>query len=386
MISARDRVLTAFDHREPDRVPFDLGSVQVTGIHATAYRSLREALGLPGTAVTFCDTIQQLATIEDDLAQTLGIDFRGLYPLNSHNWGVVDQDAGEYWAYHDEWGITHHRPKEQGFYYSIVDVPLPTMELTAEAIEAFPWPDMGAAWRVAGLREQAMAFRDAGYAVVLKDAFAGIFEFAQRVVGMENLLIMMSMEPQQAGLLFDKLLDLKLAYWQTALGELGDFVDVVTYADDYGTQYSQLISPAMFRKQLKPRVAQVFALQAKLAPHARRFFHSDGNVRPLIPDFIEIGVNILNPVQTTATGMDPVELKHDFGQELIFWGGGVDTQGVLPNGTPQQVKDDVRRNIEALAPGGGYVFNTVHNIQADVPAANILTMWEALQEFGGYDV
>ncbi len=165
---------------------------------------------------------------------------------------------------------------------------------------------------------------------------------------------------------------------------MGDVVDVVTYADDYGTQVSQLISPAMFRKQLKPRVQQVLALQAELAPHAKRLFHSDGNVRPLIPDFIEMGVDILNPVQGTAVNMNPFDLKREFGQDLAFWGGGVDTQGILPNGTPQEVKDDVRRNIEALAPNGGYVFNTVHNIQADVPPENILAMWQALQEYGTY--
>ncbi len=383
-MNSRERVLTTLNHREPDRIPFDLGSVQVTGIHEIAYHNLRQALGLPGTAPNLCDTIQQLATIEDDLAEQMGIDFRGLYPLNSHNWGINEEDAGEYWAYHDEWGITHHRPKEGGFYYSIVEVPLPKFDFTEGDIEQFPWPDMGAHWRVEGLREQAEQFRAAGYAVVLKDAFAGIFEFAQRVIGMENLLILMGMDEQKAAVLFDKLLELKLAYWGTALGELGDVVDVVTYADDYGTQHSQLISPAMFRKQLKPRVRQIFELQAALAPQAKRFFHSDGNVRPLIPDFIEIGVDILNPVQATATGMDPVELKQDYGRDLVFWGGGVDTQGILPNGTPQQVKDDVKRSIEALAPGGGYVFNTVHNIQADVPPQNILAMWEALQEYGAY--
>ncbi len=384
-MNSRERVLTAFDHREPDRIPFDLGSVQVTGIHETAYRNLRQALGLPHTTVDLCDTIQQLATIEDDLAERLGIDFRGLYPLNSHNWGIKDVDAGAYWAYHDEWGITHHRPKEGGFYYSIVEVPLPRFDFTEQEIEQFPWPDMGASWRMDGLHEQAVQFRAAGYAVVLKDAFAGIFEFAQRVIGMENLLILMGMDEKRAGVLFDKLLDLKLAYWQTALGEVGDLVDVVTYADDYGTQFSQLISPAMFRQQLKPRVRQIFELQKALAPQAKRFFHSDGNVRPLIPDFIEIGVDILNPVQTTASGMDPVELKKEYGADLIFWGAGVDTQGILPNGTPAEVKEDVRRNIEALAPGGGYVFNTVHNIQADVPPENVVAMWEALQEFGVYE-
>ena len=139
----------------------------------------------------------------------------------------------------------------------------------------------------------------------------------------------------------------------------------------------------MFRKQLKPRVQQVFELQARLAPHAKRFFHSDGNVRPLIPDFIEIGVQILNPIHIRATGMEPAALKRDFGRDLVFWGGGVDTQGVLPTGTPQQVKDDVRRNVEALAAGGGYVFNTIHNIQADVPPENILAMVAALRDIHG---
>ena len=384
MMNSRERVLTALDHREADRIPFDLGSIQVTGIHEAAYRNLRQGLGLPETAVTLCDTIQQLALVEDDLVERLGIDTRGLYPRNSHNWGIVEEDVGDYWAYHDEWGITHHRPKENGFYYSIVDVPLPKYDIAAEDLAQLSWPDMGAKWRVDGLRQQAERYRAAGYAVVLKDAFAGIFEFAQRVVGMENLLLMMSLDPQAAGLLFDKMLELKLAYWQTALTELGDLVDVVTYADDYGTQVSQLISPAMFRQQIKPRVRQVLALQAELAPHARRLFHSDGNVRPLIPDFIEMGVDILNPVQGTAVNMNPVDLKREYGRDLVFWGGGVDTQGILPNGTPQEVKDDVRRNIDALASGGGYVFNTVHNIQADVPPENIIAMWQALQEYGVY--
>ena len=383
-MNSRERVLTTFAHQEPDRIPFDLGSVQVTGIHEIAYRNLRRVLGLPDTAVTLCDTIQQLATVEDDVVERLGIDLRGLYPLNSHNWGIVEEEGGDYWVYRDEWGITHHRPKDGGLYYGIAESPLSTLAITPDDIARHPWPDMGAQWRVAGLREQAQQYRAAGYAVVLKDAFAGIFEFAQRIVGMENLLLMMSMDEKAAGRLFDKMLALKLDYWQTALTELGDVVDVVTYADDYGTQISQLISPRMFRKQLKPRVAQLFALQAKLAPHAKRFFHSDGNIRPIIPDFIEMGVDILNPVQGTAVGMEPAELKQQYGQDLIFWGGGVDTQGILPNGSPQEVKDDVRRNIETLAPGGGYVFNPVHNIQADVPPENIVAMWEALQEYGAY--
>ena len=140
----------------------------------------------------------------------------------------------------------------------------------------------------------------------------------------------------------------------------------------------------MFRQQLKPRLRILFDRLRQLAPNTRRFFHSCGNVRPLLPDFIEIGVEILNPVHTRAAGMEPAALKRDFGDALVFWGGGVDTQGVLPTGTPQEVRDDVRRNIEALAPGGGFVFNTVHNIQADVPPQNIIALWEALQKYRVY--
>jgi uroporphyrinogen decarboxylase len=177
---------------------------------------------------------------------------------------------------------------------------------------------------------------------------------------------------------------LKLDYWQKALVELGDLVDIVTYADDFGTQESQIISPDMFRRLIKPRVKILFETLIKSAPHAKRFFHSDGNVRPLISDFIEMGVEILNPIHIRAKDMEPAGLKRDFGRDLAFWGGGVDTQGILPYGTPREVKDDVRRNIEALAPGGGYVFNTIHNIQADVPPENLIAMWQALQEYGVY--
>jgi uroporphyrinogen decarboxylase len=382
-MTSRERLLAALAHIEPDRVPLDLGSTQVTGIHAVAYRNLREALGLPPVAVQLSDAIQRLALPDDDLVQALAIDTRGLFPLNSHNWHVREEDAGDVWAYHDEWGITHHRPKPVGLYFSVVQVPL-AGRLTMEAIEKHPWPDMGDPRRIAGLRAQAEQYRAAGYGVVLKDPFAGLFEMAQRIAGMEDLLVLMATERAVAVALFARLLDLKLAFWEMALPQLADLVDVITQADDYGTQTSQLISPRMFRQQLKPLLRESFACVQRLAPRAKRFFHSCGNVRPLIPDLIEIGVEILNPVHIRASGMEPTALKREFGRELVFWGGGVDTQGVLPQGTPQEVQEEVQRNLEALAPGGGYVFTPVHNIQADVPVENIVAMWQALQRYGVY--
>lgn len=384
-MNSRQRLLTTLNHQEPDRVPFDLGSAQITGIHLVAYRRLRQTLGLPAVEPQVCDAIQQLALPDEDLIQRLGVDVRGLFPLNSHNWNVIEKKAGDYWLYHDEWGITHRRPRPEGLYYSIVQVPLPGPDVSAADIERHRWPNMADPRRIAGLRQQAEQYRAEGYAVFLKDPFAGIFEMSQRIVGMENCLMMMVTDPEVMEALFDKLLELKLSFWDMALPRLADVVDVISYADDYGTQSSQLISPAMFRARIKPRLEILFGHIKRLAPTARLFFHSDGNVRPLLPDFIELGVDILNPVQFTAAGMELAALKRDYGQSLVLWGGGVDTQGTLPAGTPQQVKQEVRRNVETLAPGGGFVFNTIHNIQADVPPENILAMWEALQEYGRYE-
>jgi uroporphyrinogen decarboxylase len=382
--TSRERLLATLAHQEPDRVPLDLGSTQVTGIHVIAYHRLRQALGLPPEEPQICDVIQGLALPDADVIERLGVDVRGLFPLNSHNWKVAEQEDGEYWSYQDEWGITHRKPRPDGLYYSLWKVPLDRPELTVQDIARHPWPRLDDPQRIAGLRGQAEAYRAAGYAVVLKDPFAGLFEMAQRIVGMENLLVMMGLNKALAAALFDKLVELKLSFWEMALPQLGDVVDVISQADDYGTQVSQIISPRMFREQLKPSWKTIFDRLRILAPDARRFFHSCGNVRPLLPDYVELGVEILNPVHVRAKDMEPVALKRDFGDALVFWGGGVDTQGVLPNGTAQEVKEDVRRNIEALAPGGGFVFNTVHNIQADVPAENLAAMYAALSEYGLY--
>jgi uroporphyrinogen decarboxylase len=173
----------------------------------------------------------------------------------------------------------------------------------------------------------------------------------------------------------------KSAYWERALRDVGDLVDVVVEADDLGGQQSLLLSPKTYRRLIKPRHQRLFGFIKKQAP-VKVFYHSCGAIRPLIGDLIEAGIDILNPVQVSAAGMDPRELKREFGRDLVFWGGGVDTQQVLGTGNPQQVRDDVQRNVEALAPGGGFVFAAVHDIQANVPPENIMAMWEAWRDFG----
>jgi uroporphyrinogen decarboxylase len=389
-MNGRERLLTALDHQEPDRVPFDLGSTQVTGIHTVAYRGLRERLGLPAVTPAICDHVQGLALPDDDLLDCLHVDVRGLFPLNSHNDRVSERirrepkgDGEEVEAFVDEWGITYHRPYPGGLYFTAVRHPLEGAT-TVDDVARHPWPDTGDPRRVVGLCDLAATYRAQGRAVMIKGVLAGVFEMAQRVRGMAPLMMDMASDEALAGALLDKMVELKLGFWEMALPQLRDVVDVISEADDYGTQLSQLISPRMFRRLIKPRLAMLFGRMKELAPDARLFFHSCGNVRPLLPDFIEMGVDILNPVHVRAAGMNPVELKRDFGRDIVFWGGGVDTQDVLPHGTPADVRDDVRRNIDALAPGGGFIFNTVHNIQADVPPENVVAMWQALREYGVY--
>ena len=392
-MTSRERVLTALDHREPDRVPYDLSSTQVTGIAVEACRALRRHLELPELEPVICDIVQQLCMPRDDLMARLEVDTRGLFPKSHYNlplpvggetWRRTHVDAGETWQYRDEWGCLQSFPKRGGLYYTVVETPLPGTDVTVEQVEALPLPAGDEPWRFEGLREDAKRFRDEGTAVVLRSICAGMVEMAVRVRGMENFLVDLMINPAAAEALLQRFLDIKLAFWERALAELGDVVDVIMEADDYGTQESQLISPETFREKVKPKLAELVAHMKKRAPQARVFFHSCGSVRPIIPDFIEVGIDILNPVHISAAGMEPTGLKRDFGADICFWGGGVETQSVLPRGTPQEVRDDVRRNVEALAPGGGWVFNTIHNIQADVPPENVMAMRDALAEYGTY--
>jgi uroporphyrinogen decarboxylase len=178
-------------------------------------------------------------------------------------------------------------------------------------------------------------------------------------------------------------LELKMAYWDKMLAEVGDIADAVLESDDMGSQIDMLFSPAMYRRLVKPRHKLLYDF-IKSRTKAKIFFHSCGAIRKVLPDLIEVGIDILNPVQVSATGMDSADLKRDFGKDLTFWGGGVETQQVLSRGTVQEVKDDVHRRIDDLAPGGGFVFATIHAIQANVPPENVLAVWEALRQYDRY--
>lgn len=383
-MTSRERLRTTLQHKEPDRVPFDLASTQVTGISCAAYSRLRKHLGMPMLEPQMLDVMQQVVIPHNDLLERFKVDTRGVFPLTSSNWNVTPKDVGDCWTVEDEWGLKHRMPKADGHYFSLYESPLDDTMLTTAAVDNLRWPNPKDPRRWAGLREQAEAFHAHGYPVVMRGLCAGILEMACRVRPMDKFMMDLAASEVAAVHLLRKIAELKVEFWEAVLDDLGDVIDVVAEADDYGTQDSMLISPLMYRKLLKPLQAELFKVIKKKSRDGFIFFHSCGNVRELIPDFIEIGADILNPVHIAAAGMEPAALKQDFGGDIVFWGGGVETQSVLPRGTPEQVREDVKKNIAALAPGGGFVFNTVHNIQPDVPPENIVAMWEALQEFGRY--
>lgn len=382
-MNGRERILTTLQHREPDKVPFDLGSTPVTGIHHIAYRKLRKALGLTEKEPTIWHISQQLAWVDDDVHEALKTDTKGARPKAPSSWQLKFTEDDDYVYYTDEWGITRRRQKKNGYYFDLFSSPLADAK-TISDIERYPFPDPVEDDRFEGLREFAEKVRAEGRAFVLGGISAGMLEMGLWLRGFENFFCDLHENRKLAEAICDKILELKIRYWEKALALVSDLVDVVQEGDDYGGQQGLLISPKLWREIFKPRLRQLFSHIKGCAPHVFIFFHSCGSIYEIIPDLIEVGVDILNPVQVAAANMDTKRLKREFGDSLAFWGGGVDTQRVLPRGTPEQVREEVKRRIEDLAPGGGFVFNTVHNIQADVPPENILTMWEAVQEFGQY--
>jgi len=382
-MNSRERVLLTLNHREPDRVPFDLGGTVVTGIHHKAYVAWRQALGLPPREPQIVDMIQQLARVDDDMMDRLAVDMRNISPRSSASFQITVGDMGEYTYFHDEFGIGWRSPKDGGWYYDMFDHPL-RGEKTVEDIERFPLPDPLDPARFVGLREAALRVRDEEQrAVVFGNISAGIFEMLTWTRGYEDAYADWGASSPVAIKFMDRMLQLQLAYWEKALSLVGDVIDVAQIADDIAGQNSPLISPRSYRKLLKP-VHKELCDFIHARTNAKIFMHSCGAIRAFIPEFIEIGVDIINPVQVSATGMDSAELKREFGKDIVFWGGGVDTQHVLGTGTSEEVRAEVKRRIEDFKPGGGFVFNTVHNIQGNVPAENLMAMWEALREYGVY--
>lgn len=384
-MTAKERVETALAHREPDRVPFDLGSMPFSGIAKIAYQNYSAYAGLGLPEPPLFDIKQQLATPDARLLEGLGVDTR---PVRRGRVAPRDQPlevVGGYERYHDEWQLGWRRPVVGGLYFDLFDHPLrPFADL--DALRAgYPWPDTAAEWRFDGLVDEVDRLAASGCALVLGGVCAGVWEMALWLRGYDQFLLDMAADPALADWLIGHLVDLKLAFWERALGLVGERISVVYEADDLAAQEALLVSPAMYRRLVKPHHRRLFEGIRRYAPNVKILYHTDGAVWTVIPDLIELGIDILNPIQVSAAGMgDTAALKREFGRELCFWGGACDSQGTLPHGTPAAVREETKRRLGDLAPGGGYVFAGIHNVLADVPPENLEALWSTFREEAGY--
>ena len=371
-MNSRERVITSLNHKHPDRIPLDLGSSFVTGISKDAYINLMNYLKKDIGEIEFSDTLQQLVIPKEELLIELGVDVRGLIPNIVRKKPIIEK-SGESEYFTDEWGVTWEKP-QGSLYFNLVKSPL-SGDIDINDVDNFPWPDTGNIKLIEGLEEKAKKFYDDGYAVILESVCAGIFEMSCRIRGTQDFLIDLVVNPDLACKIMDKFVELKMRFYEMVAQNLGNYIQFIREGDDIAGQESLMVSINMYRNLIKPRHEKIFKYQKELFPQPFFiFFHSDGYIYDLLPDFIETGIDILNPVQITGKSLK--DIKKEFGKYISFWGGGCDTQKVLPFGTIEDVKNDVKNRIEQLSTSGGFIFCSIHNIQADVKPENIIAMYD----------
>jgi uroporphyrinogen decarboxylase len=374
-LSHRDRVLAAINHEVPDRFPIDLGGSPASGINLYAYQRLKRHLGLPGPIRVQTER-SLLAWPDDAILELFDVDLRLVVahtPEDSRERGFFDEAAYAVEAeYTDIWGVVRRRPP-RGHYY-VVHAPFEKDELSLADLDAHPWPSPTKT-DVAGLRREAERLRRETDCALVVHVPGRLFSLGQFMCGFANWLVQLKVNPEFCEALLDRGLAIQLAMAEETLKAVGDAVDILYLADDYGMQTGPLISPELFRRIFKPRMARLIQFLRERSS-ARIAFHSCGSVYALIPDFIDVGVELLNPVQVSAADMDTARLRHEFGHKLAFWGA-VDSQQVLPYGTPADVRAEVARRMRDLGPG--YIPYSVHNIQAEVPPENILAIVNAIR-------
>jgi uroporphyrinogen decarboxylase len=383
-ISARERVVRALNHEEPDRVPIDLGGFQ-TGIHKISYQSLINHLGLK-EVVRDLDPVQGLAIPSEAVLEKFHVDLRYItaHGPDSFQGGIeINERAGKRWHdLCDEFGIVWSMPEDQMLYMDISHHPL--ANATIQDIETYPFPNGGDPTRFTGVRENALAMRlNTPYAI--SSGICGVtYEICWYMRGLERWFMDMIENPSFCEALIDRTSQYWVDWMEGFLLQTGDLLDIVMIGDDLAGQNGPLFSPMFYRKIVRPRQQRIIDTIKKLS-QAKIWYHTCGDCSQYIPDLIEMGVDILNPVQISAREMDPRKLKEKFGKNIVFWGGGIDSQRVLPFASPEKIREEVKNNLEIFKPGGGYVFNNVHNIQPGVPAENIVAMYEAAYEFGFYN-
>lgn len=407
-LTSRERVRRALNHEEPDRVPVDFGASRVTGIGAIAYKNLLRHLGF-AEDVRVYDLKQQLAEPSLAVINRLGGDVlqlhrlgptSGLAFLEIDRWkpgSLTDGSPclvpealeetrradGTIELRHDDQLYAWRAP--DALYFEVCYAPLARAEKPAD-IDAFIWPDP---WT--GREEQFVRRRvQELYHGTDKALFAGLpmfvcsfFELSLTLFGFENFMLKIAADRGLVEYWLDAKLAHDLAILDRFLAVAGPCLDVIQTNDDFGAQEGLQISPRCYRELFKPRQKKWIEF-VKARTQAKVFLHCDGAIADLLPDFIEIGIDILNPLQTSARGMDPRFIKREFGRDLCFWGGGIETQTTLPFGTVQDIRREVRERVNLLGRGGGYVFAPIHNLQPDIPPDKVLAIYDTVAACGRY--
>ncbi len=403
-MTPRERVMAALNHRQPDTVPLDLSGHRSSGIAAMAYPKLRAHLGLPPRPVRVYDPVQQLAVVDDDVLDRFGVDTVELgrgFALDDRDWAewvlpdgtpclvnawVKPERDGDRWVIRSESGRVIAAMPDGAWYFEQTHWPFldgDDPDYLPEAMAECMWtaiasPPGPLAPDAESLAAGAKALRARTDRAVIGLFGGNLLEMGQFLYRNDQFLLMLAAEPDRVNRFLDKVVELHLANLERFLGAVGPYVDIVLFGDDLGMQNGPQMSPDMYREYFKPRHAQMWARAKELAD-VKIMLHCCGGVRELLPDLIDAGLDAINPVQISCRGMDAAGLKRDFGRDLTFWGGGCDTRDILPNGTPEAVAAHVRAQVATMNPGGGFVFQQVHNILANVPPENITAMLDAVR-------
>lgn len=382
-MTSRERVLAAIEHEQPDRVPLVIGVSNATGIKMKPYKGIKEIAGIQAPDNYLYDWPELgTAEIDEETMRRLHSDVRGVLDLEPENVRTRNREREPHSDYFDSWG-SGQKEITPGDWFPCIH-PLSEAQSVEDLNLSQNWPDMSDPSRIAHVRERSRRLAEENqFAILATPWLLFPFERALAMQGMETFLLNMATNPDFACALLKKIAGYCKQLMGRFLEELGDHVDIIKIGDDLGTQESLMISPKMYRQMLKPIHADFISF-IKSRTKAKVMFHSDGDVVPLIEDFIEIGVDILNPIQTSAGSMsDLPALKRRYGDNMVFCGG-IDSHRILPFGSVEDVRQEVQRVMQILGPGGGYLLGAVHTVMNDVPPENVLAMVDAVKEFGRY--
>ena len=412
MMTPRERVLAAIEHREPDAVPADLGATPSTNISAIAYGRLKRHLGMAGGATRVYDVVQQLAQPEDAILDRFGIaavdvgrafdtadsDWYGItladgQPAQYPRWFHPDRQPDGTWIARAADGTAIASmpasatffdqtffPYLDGYPETYRDLPQAMGKVLWAALAHAPWNHAAEEGFWDELRRRALDLRASTDRAIMIGAGCNLFEWGTFLRRLDNFLMDLYAEPAQVEALLEALMEVHLRGLAKICAAVGDVCDLVRFGDDLGMDSGPFMPPELYRRFFKPRHARLCEYVHR---HTRMktYLHSCGSIRELLPDMIEAGFEVVNPVQTSCRGMEPEGLKRDFGRDIAFWGGGCDTRRVLNHATPDEVRRHVLDRLAVFAPGGGFIFNTVHNILPEVPPENVVAMFAAVDEY-----